>query len=70
MLSIQVTTQESEDVYGIILWVVASYLGSLMNAAILKPTACMVNAQLVLNRRVGTNFYREKEQMRSAVKVL
>lgn len=26
----------------------------------------MINAQLLLNRDVGTNFYREQEQMRSA----
>lgn len=70
MLSIQVTTQESEDVCSTILWVIAYYLVSLMDAAIIKPNAYMVNAQLVLNRHVGKTFYREQEQMRSAVKVL
>lgn len=63
MLFIQVTTQESEDVCSTILWVIASYLVSLMNAAIIKPTACMVNAQLLLNRDKGTNFHIEQEQM-------
>lgn len=31
-----------------------------MNAAVIKPTACMVNAQLLLNRHVGTNFYKNR----------
>lgn len=60
MLSIHVTTQESEDVCSTILRVIAYYLVSLMNAAVIKPTACMVNAQLLLNRHVGTNFYKNR----------
>lgn len=56
MVSVQATTPESEDMCSTILCGIVSYIVILMNAVVLKRAACMVYAQLLLNRDVGTNF--------------